>query len=643
MATDDTTRRRRWPWMLGALCAALVLLAILFDWNWLRGPIASHVTAVTGREFAIEGDLDVDLGRVTTIRAERLRFANADWADEAQMATLERLEVAVRVWSLLRGTVDLPRLHLQRPRVLIERNGEGQGNWTFMKEDPEPKEAGDPPRVGLLTVADGELRVHEPALKTDLRLDFHSGEASADGAPPPVVAHGEGRYRGHPFELAAQVDSPLELQAADAQYRIDLKATAGATQAQLDGTLLSPLQLQDFDLHFALSGNTLADLYPLLGVALPQTPPYALDGRIGRDGTAWHYRDFTGRVGDSDLAGNVSIDVTGARPRFIAQLASKRLDLDDLGGFIGATPSTDDGETASAAQQREAAARAASPRVLPDAPYDLAKLRAMDADVRLRVDALAAPGLPLESMDAHLLLDDGLLRLDPIEVGVAGGALRSTLRLNARENPIEVDAVLQARDLQLPKLVPGAEILKDAVGRIGGNASLRTRGNSVAQMLGGANGELGVAMGSGRISALLVELAGLDIAEGLRYLVGKDRDIRLRCAYADFSVEDGVMKTRALALDTSDTALHGEGSIDLGEEQLALRLIPEPKDRSPLTLRTPLKVGGTFKSPRVRPEAGPLVLRTAAAAGLFAIAPPAALLALIETGPGEDVQCRGST
>jgi hypothetical protein len=57
------------------------------------------------------------------------------------------------------------------------------------------------------------------------------------------------------------------------------------------------------------------------------------------------------------------------------------------------------------------------------------------------------------------------------------------------------------------------------------------------------------------------------------------------------------------------------------------------------SLRGPLEIKGTFKDPAFRPQAKPLLARTAAAAALYAIAPPAALLALIETGPGEDIDC----
>ena len=192
-----------------------------------------------------------------------------------------------------------------------------------------------------------------------------------------------------------------------------------------------------FDLQFALSGQDLADLYPLLGIAIPPSPPYALNGRLKRDHDTWRYERFSGKVGDSDLGGNLQFDVGGARPRLTATLESRRLDFDDLAGFVGARqrPAVAKPPTRSRRPRRRGWLPA---RVLPDTPYNLGKLRAMDADVRWKAHRINAPSLPLDDMDAHLLLDDGLLRLDPLNFGVAGGdiAARSAwTRGNRRSAP----------------------------------------------------------------------------------------------------------------------------------------------------------------------------------------------------------------
>src|SRR5690606_35781649 len=128
------------------------------------------------------------------------------------------------------------------------------------------------------------------------------------------------------------------------------------------------------------------------------------------------------------------------------------------------------------------------------------------------------------------------------------------------------------------------EIAKEAIGAISGDMKVTGTGNSIAAMLGSADGEIAVGMGRGQVSSLLMELAGLDVAEALRFLVTGDRTVPVRCAFGDFAVQDGVMDTRALAFDTEDTIIVGEGQISLKEETLDLELRPRPKDRSILAL-----------------------------------------------------------
>ena len=86
--------------------------------------------------------------------------------------------------------------------------------------------------------------------------------------------------------------------------------------------------------------------------------------------------------------------------------------------------------------------------------------------------------------------------------------------------------------------------------------------------------------------------------------------------------------------------IYGEGSVSLRDEKLDLRLKPQPKDRSFLSLRAPLLVVGSFKDPEFRPDYKRVTLRGIAAAVLGSLAPPAALLAVFESGPGKDISCR---
>lgn len=640
-------RLRRWRpsrpagFVLGAVGMAIVLLLLFFDWNWFKGPLERAVGSATGRQFRIAGDLDVDLGRTITVSADRLSLSNAEWSKQPRMGAAERVEIDIAAWPLLSLRLRMKEIRAVRPDIWLETGPDGKGgNWDFGQQDSE---ADPDPRWRLerLWIDDGRLRFVDAAGRTDIDIALASVEGG-DRAAAPVAVKGGGHWRGAAFRLQGQAASPLDLADTDTPYRIDLDARAGTTRASASGTLTNPFRFQTFDLRMKLSGADLEELYPLLGLALPPSPPYALDGRLRRNGDLWRYDGFKGSVGDSDLSGDVQVDVSGERPRFTARLLSRRLDFDDLAGFLGAPPATGGDETANQAQEAEAARRAASPRLLPDTPYDLAKLNAMDADVRWRAQSIHAPKLPMiEDMDAHLLLERGLLRLEPLNFGVAGGDIRSNIRMNARTEPIRTQARISLRGLELPKLFTQAELAQGAVGRIGGQIDLEGTGNSVAALLASSDGSVAVGMGRGRISNLVMELAGLDIAEALKFLITKDRQVPIRCAFADFGVSGGVMTSRALAFDSTDTIIVGEGTVDLRREQLDLLLRPRPKDRSILSLRSPLRIGGTLKDPSFRPDMAALGVRGAIALALASITPPAALLATFETGPGEDSDCGG--
>jgi uncharacterized protein involved in outer membrane biogenesis len=637
---------RRHPWLtaLGVVAIAIVVLVLLWDWNWFKRPIERYVEARTGRSLRIDGNLDVDLGRTTVVRADGVHFGNAAWSKVPEMASAARIEAGVRLWPLLHHDVFVPDIRLGTPRLRLEKGPKGAGNWDFMPDTQGPSKWDL--RFSRIRIDGGRLQFLDPASKTDVDVAVDTiADTKHPEAAPPIAVKGDGHWKGNRFTLRGRAESPLDLRDPDSPYRIDAHAQAGATTAHARGTLLDPLRMRDFDLKLALSGKNLEDLYPLLGLALPPTPPYALDGQLTRDfegkRTTWHYDHFKGKVGDSDLAGSASVTTGGARPFLRGDLVSHKLDFDDLAGFIGGAPDTGGGETTNPELAALAARRAASPKLLPDTPYNLEKLRAMDADVRLRAGRIDAPKLPLDDMDAHLLLEAGLLRLDPLDFGVAGGDIRSTIRMDARESPIRTRADIAARGLNLGPMLPDVKLAQEAIGKLGGDIHLAGAGNSIAAMLGSSDGTALVGMGKGRISNLVMELAGLDIAEALKFLIEGDRQIPIRCAFGDFAVQDGLMTANALAFDTTDTLIVGEGNISLKNETQQLRLRPRPKDRSLLALRSPLIVEGTFKQPRFHPDYARVGLRAAIALVLGNIAPPAALLATLELGPGKDADCGG--
>jgi uncharacterized protein involved in outer membrane biogenesis len=137
----------------------------------------------------------------------------------------------------------------------------------------------------------------------------------------------------------------------------------------------------------------------------------------------------------------------------------------------------------------------------------------------------------------------------------------------------------------------------------------------------------------------MMEYAGADVAEILKFWAGGDQEIQLRCAVVSLDVKDGAATSTTAVVDTDDTWIGGTGGLNLRDETLDFKLTPLPKDMSILSLRGPLYINGTFKEPKFGLQKGPLTRKIAASALLALLNPLAAVIPLIETGPGRDAAC----
>jgi len=619
--------------LAATLLATLVLAAVfiaVFGWNWLRAPLERMVLQKTGRELAIHGDLTVKFGwPQVRVRGATLTFANPAWTQERYMVAATSVEVAVDVPQLLQRHLTFPEVRLQQATVFLETSADGRKNWLL---DLAQQDENARIRIGRIALDRAQLGYDDVARKTRLRATLSTG---ADGAEHRATADlqvtANGRYKG--LEVKAQGSGGPVLALRDTTHPYPLKAqvSLGRTEATLEGTVTGLLGLDAVDLRMALHGDSLEQLYPLLGIAFPATRAYRTAGHLLHAGSTWRYEQFTGRVGASDLAGFVQVVTGGQRPALTAALTSRVLVLDDLGPVIGARP----GRAAQAA-----ALPVGQARVLPDLPFKTDRWDSVDAEVDWHARSLRhAKALPLENLVVHLSLRDAVLTLDPLNFGLAGGQLDTRITLDGRSQPNQAHARVRARKVLLSRLFPTVDLNKNSIGQVNGQFDLTGKGHSVGSMLASANGKLGLVVAGGEVSKLMMEKIGLHLWEILSLNVTGDRLVKLRCAVADFDVKQGRMTAGALVFDTQVTTLIGTGTIDLGDETLDLTLIPKTKKTSPLALTSPIYLRGSFAQPTAAVDKGRVALRALGAVGLGLINPLLALIPLIDAGPGEDSDC----
>jgi len=298
---------------------------------------------------------------------------------------------------------------------------------------------------------------------------------------------------------------------------------------KLAGTLSDPVHLGALDLNLAISGNSMSHLYALTGVNLPTTAPFSTHGRLLariHQGT-FEYDKFDGKVGHSDLHGSATYTTTGPRPKLTGTLTSNVLDFADLAPLIGADSNTAKARRGETQQQPD-------DKVLPVEPFDTTRWRSMDADVRFSGKRIARKGaLPISDLSTHLVLNDGLLTLDPLALSAAGGDLEANISLDGRTDPMHGEATLSLRHLKLSKLFPTVDLMHTSLGQINGDAALKGDGNSVARLLGTSDGEVKLLVNNGAVSKLLLEEAGLNIGNIIVTKLAGDKPEEINCAAAD--------------------------------------------------------------------------------------------------------------
>lgn len=636
-----TTRRLRMLRWLGLSLAALMLIALLWDWNWFKPWVEARATAALNRPVTI-AHLDVKLRAKPWIILDDVVVANPPEMTAGTLGSIGKLSVHLDPWPLFSGKLVLPDLIIDRLRGDLRPAPSGQGNWVLDLPPRDPDKPGIDWEIGTLSIIDGTAHVLDPARNAEFRVLVHTDNTAGD--EPTVIVTTEGTYAAQPVTAKLIGGALLGLRDPANPYKIDFSAANGATKIALHGTLLDPLRFAGADLTLDLKGDDLSSLFPLTGIPLPPTPAYKLTGKLDYGDRQIRLSDFNGTVGSSDLRGDLFYEarpasVSNGRPNITVNMVSRKVLLADLAGFVGAAPGTDGatGDTRAGARERERAD--AEPGLLPNRPINLPRLRAADLHVSYKAERIETDNTPFDNIIAVLDIVDGALTLKPLSFGVGSGSIAMNIALNGQKDQVRAVADIDFRKVDLGHILSKTTVFKGA-GTLGGKGRIVTVGNSLKTMLGRGDGELKLFMTGGDVSALLIDLAGLDLGNAVLSAVGIPRRADLRCLVADFGLKDGQVDTRTLLVDTTEANVIGSGTINLAAEAIDYQLKTEPKHFNIGSLPAPIIIKGALKSPSIGPEAKALAIRGGAAAVLGVLLTPlGALIPTIQLGLGEDNDC----
>ena len=634
--------------ILSLLALTLVLLS-LFDWNRVKPRISDTVSEATGREFSIGGDLSLSWARPDQpfdgwrrwvpwphLRAYDITLGNPDWAQTGPtMARIDQLDLSVELLPLIRKVISIRSLVLTEPELILEQAEDMRNNWTF-KQDEEKSDSAWQLQVQDVSLTRGTVRLFLVPKKLDVtaRIDTLTEGENKGG----IRWELEGKMDKDKVSGGGTAGSLLSLQESGTEYPVQAELKVGTTEITAEGTLTDPASLAALDLKLKILGASMSQLFPLSGIVLPSTPKFSTEGRlVGKlDKDAMHltYQDFEGKVGSSDLRGTLEYLQREPRPLLRGEVVSRVLDFKDLGALVGADP---------AAEQKK---RGDEPKQPPDKAIPVAKFKAerwdnIDADVKFTGKKILRPeSLPINDLSTAIKLDNGVLLLTPLNFGVAGGEIKTDIRIDGKAHPPKARMKIFVRSLELDRLFPKVKSMQASVGKISADANLTAAGDSPAALLGSANGEVKALITEGAISSFILEAMGLNVATAVAAKLFGDKQVRLNCMAADLKVTDGLMETNTFVIDTEDATIGVDGAINLDKERLDLVVRTDSKGVRIISLRSPILVQGTFKKPDIGVDKETLALKAGAATVLGTVAAPlAALLALINPGDNQDSPC----
>ncbi|MGM0424944.1 MAG: AsmA family protein [Thermodesulfobacteriota bacterium] len=630
-------KRFPWKWILIGFAGFLVLIVVAayavlatYDFNKLKPRIEQAVLDATGRQLKMQGDVELDFGFTPSLVVQEVSLENAAWGSQEPMADIQRFQVQVALWPLLQGEVEVKRLVLVKPKILLEASKQGRYNFeldTGQKPEAQEKDAANGQQaegdaessLPLLTVYD--LQIKEASL---VYRDLGTGESTSlfledlqlrtESPESDINLDFQGRYEEQAFSGQGSLGSIQALLQKDQVWDLDLDLVALGLELALEGEIQDVLSQAGLDVKISGQAKDLAGLQELLGSGVKLQKPLQFKARLQDTGTkAYQVSGLDCKLGQSDLQGSLDLDVSGSKPKVQADLQSGLLDVKAL------LPESEKGEQKKSSEGKKQGngsgqEEAGPKKVFPQDPIDAGFLDMANASLEMGVEKLILPGLALNQLELQGSLQDGALKLSPVQAEIGQGSLDADIGLRSRQNRLEMQLGAEIQGMQLAKMLQELEAEFEMQGLLDADIQVSGTGSSVAEIMAGLDGQAGLVLGQGSVQNKYLSALGGDLRDSLFRLLNptqeKKEQVVINCCITEIKIQEGLARIQALVLDTDLMTVKGQGEVDLGSEELDVSLDPDPKQGklgqltgklgfSLSELANPFKLGGTLAEPKM--------------------------------------------
>lgn len=593
------------------------------NWAFGRGGAGGGGIAIAAIEIAT-ARIEMPRGPVTRIEVERLVLARDHVGDPLALAGRIRLDgealtLAVRLGPEAESVLPIDAT-IEGEGLRLTLDGRwprdtAAGGWSLAIEAEASAAAARrlAAKAGREIPAAGPLRLAArlapgapwPAV-SDLVLRLGPADAGAllpglhvarvelrtTAFDAPATLSAQGRRNGADLGLTAMLPSPRRLLDATAEEALPVEAAlvTGRARLALSGEVRADRGLAATVFAARLTAPDFAALGLPFGATLPRLTGVTAEARLSGLGTrGLRLADL--RWTSDGIQAEGELDIAFApRVAFRGQVAARRLDLDALGGRAAASP---DGRF-----------------VIPALPLPVATLRGLDAQLDLSAATLVAGGVTWRDARARVALAGGRLTAESLSVATPGGAVAGRLAIDAAAAVPEAGLSLRSegRGLDLAALRRAFGVPAGFEGRAELALDLRGRGATTRALAATLSGDVGIAMVGGRFTGATALRIGPSLARVLMPRGTPSEGLALRCLAIRLSAEDGLAQSEAVLMEGAFGRIEGSLALNLREETLAARLLPDIRVMG-VAVRAPVNIGGTFADPRVGVEPGAALAR----------------------------------
>ncbi len=518
------------------------------------------------------GKLDIEFSGFLnpTIKFENLYISNAHWAGKRPLLSAKNISFTFNALQYITNPLGrFVNITIDESEVNLARTREGLRNWRLLQPDFT-----GPGKYIVLSIKpkNSELNFVNYAKE----LNFESKiRANLNSKELPVSIEFSGNYKNIPFKGHFSTGEKLTFQKTNQTFKAKGFVSHGVNQIAIDGKLGDIYINQIIDSEISLSGNAFSLLELLAGKPDKGINNLRMNSHLVKTNNKYEFQNFMMSIGATDIKGHFSYFNDNKIPRLSGVFTSRKIDIENLKRVITEFSKSD--------------------LEFNDQALNTNRFKDMQIDLLLKTQKLInLKYVNVSNLNLSINAEKRLFKSKIKTSHFNGGPLSMDASVNLNKELPDFKIVAKATNLGIQHLLNDTNLDNKIIVPLNVDLNLRSKGNTMSNLISNLNGQANIELGRGMISNKLDAKLGLDMGKVFWLALTGDKKITLNCGKLSYQINKGFASSNQLWLNTEQTQINGQSSFDFGNKILKATLNPTPKDPSLFTSTKSIQLSGKF-------------------------------------------------